>query len=424
MNKWAEDILSKKVDLIHGHQFRDNDFVKDGFPIVKIGQLSQNGELDLSNCSFVSRNEFEIFKEYCIYKGDILMALTGATLGKTVRVKKNYGTIFQNYRVGKFQPIDTSINKDFLYYLLTSENIQREMLLKINSAAQGNIGKADFEKIKIKYPEYNFQEKIGKILTTTDGVIEKTQAAIAKYKAIKQGMLQDLFTRGIDITTNKLRPLFEVAPHLYKESKLGMIPREWEVLPIASVSENLDGTRIPVKQEDRDKQQEIYPYYGASGIIDYVEDYIFDEPLILLGEDGENVISRNLPLAFKVEGKIWVNNHAHVLRPIKSITTIDYLSEVLESINYSTVVSGTAQPKITQGSLSTILLPIPNIDEQIVMSERIVSINNKLQTEQTYLQKMQSLKKGLMEDLLSGKRLVNVDESETQENKEYGRIHS
>ena len=93
-------------------------------------------------------------------------------------------------------------------------------------------------------------------------------------------------------------------------------PADWEAKPVDQVVEFLDGKRIPLKQEDRDLMEGNIPYYGASGIIDYVNDYIFDDELILLGEDGENVVSRNLPLAFKIKGKSWVNNHAHVLRVI------------------------------------------------------------------------------------------------------------
>lgn len=89
----------------------------------------------------------------------------------------------------------------------------------------------------------------------------------------------------------------------------------WEEKKLGDISEFLDGKRKPIKESDRLKIKGIYPYYGASGIIDYVNDYIFDEDIILLGEDGENIVSRNLPLAFKVTGKCWVNNHAHVIKP-------------------------------------------------------------------------------------------------------------
>lgn len=99
----------------------------------------------------------------------------------------------------------------------------------------------------------------------------------------------------------------------YKRTEIGVIPYDWEVKELRELVEFLDGKRKPIKDSDRLKMQGQYPYYGASGIIDYVNNYLFDEDLILLGEDGENILSRNLPLAFKVSGKIWVNNHAHVL---------------------------------------------------------------------------------------------------------------
>lgn len=101
----------------------------------------------------------------------------------------------------------------------------------------------------------------------------------------------------------------------YKDSPLGLIPNDWEVKELGKVVDFIDGKRKPIKDSDRSKIHRIYPYYGASGIIDYINDFIFDEELILLGEDGANIINRSSPLAFRVSGKIWVNNHAHVLKP-------------------------------------------------------------------------------------------------------------
>src|SRR5690348_5308875 len=90
---------------------------------------------------------------------------------------------------------------------------------------------------------------------------------------------------------------------------------KWTKKKLSDVSVFLDGKRKPIKESERAKMRGSYPYYGASGIIDYVNDFIFDGEIILLGEDGENIVSRNLPLAFKVVGKCWVNNHAHVIQP-------------------------------------------------------------------------------------------------------------
>src|ERR1051325_2328368 len=142
-------------------------------------------------------------------------------------------------------------------------------------------------------------------------------------------------------------------PARYKQTEVGMIPSDWEVWKLGDVVEFLDGQRRPVKDSDRTKMRGDFPYYGASGIIDYINDFIFDEDLILLGEDVENILSRNCRLAFRISGKVWVNNHAHVLRP-KTGMDIGYLTEYLESLNYEQYNTGTAQPKLNKLVCSTI----------------------------------------------------------------------
>ena len=153
----------------------------------------------------------------------------------------------------------------------------------------------------------------------------------------------------------------------YKQTEFGFIPEEWRIEPLGDVVEFLDGRRRPVKDSDRSKMQGIVPYYGASGIVDYVNQHIFDESLILLGEDGENILSRNCRLAFQVSGKIWVNNHAHVLRP-KSNMDITYLTELLESLNYSQYNTGTAQPKLNKQVCSGIPIVCPPLPEQLAIA--------------------------------------------------------
>ncbi|OPL13215.1 MAG: hypothetical protein AVO38_13925 [delta proteobacterium ML8_D] len=397
MSEWKEYQLSELADVIMGQSPPSSAYNEENIGLPFLQGCAEFGD-DYPNARIYCTDPKKLAPA-----NSILISVR-APVGLTNKSDKEY-VIGR----GLAAIVPTKGDLEFLYYQLNQSKH------KLDRVSQGStflaINSNDLNYFLIDAPILkNTQRKIARILSTADAVIEKTQAAIAKYKAIKQGMLHDLFTCGIDPATNKLRPIYQDAPHLYKPSKLGWIPKEWEVLSVADVSENLDGKRIPVKQEDRDKQAKIYPYYGASGIIDYVDDYIFDEPLILLGEDGENVVSRNLPLAFKVEGKYWVNNHAHVLRPIKDISTIEFLCEALEFIDYSSIVSGSAQPKITQGHLSKILLRMPKIEEQEDIGSMIQSINQKLQTEQSYLHKMQQIKAGLMADLLSGKKEVTVEE--------------
>ena len=152
----------------------------------------------------------------------------------------------------------------------------------------------------------------------------------------------------------------------YKESGMGWIgeiPKDWTISKVKHEFESLDNLRIPLNSETRGSMKlKVYDYYGASGIIDKVEDYIFDESLILIGEDGANLYLRSTPLSFKATGKYWVNNHAHVLRPKHG--NIDYLVNMLESLDYTHYITGAAQPKLTSEHLMNITIIIPPLPEQ------------------------------------------------------------
>ena len=142
------------------------------------------------------------------------------------------------------------------------------------------------------------------------------------------------------------------------------VPESWEWTTIEDVTVNRDSERIPLSLAVRKKQQnKIYDYYGAAGVIDKVENYLFDERLLLVGEDGANLLSRSKDNAFFAEGKYWVNNHAHVLDcPEKSV--LDYVAFVINSMSLENYITGSAQPKLTQDNLNKILIPLPPEKEQ------------------------------------------------------------
>jgi type I restriction enzyme S subunit len=141
----------------------------------------------------------------------------------------------------------------------------------------------------------------------------------------------------------------------------------WEIKTLNQISENLDSKRIPITKNIRSGGN--IPYYGASGIVDYVEDYIFDEDLLLISEDGANLLARTYPIAFSITGKTWVNNHAHVIK-FRNKTTQKFAELYLNSIKLDDFVSGMAQPKLNQSMLNKIQFPLPPPPEQ----QRIVAI--------------------------------------------------
>lgn len=169
-------------------------------------------------------------------------------------------------------------------------------------------------------------------------------------------------------------------PH-YKPSGvewLGDVPRHWEVKRLKNVFINLDRRRIPISGEDRANLEKIYPYYGASGIIDYVDSYLFDEDLILVAEDGANLLSRSSPLAFLACGKYWVNNHAHILKPKEG--PLSFWEAILQTYDFTPLVTGAAQPKLTSENLNSIFVSLPPLTEQHAIAEYLDRETGRIDT--------------------------------------------
>ena len=141
------------------------------------------------------------------------------------------------------------------------------------------------------------------------------------------------------------------------------LPEGWAWARLETALVNRDSERIPVSVADRERLAKIYDYYGASGAIDKVDRYLFDKPLLLIGEDGANLLMRSKPIAFLARGKYWVNNHAHVLDGI-SERYLEYVALFINSISLAPYVTGTAQPKMNQAKMGSIVIPIPPESEQ------------------------------------------------------------
>lgn len=327
-----------------------------------------------------------------IPEGSILMA-SRATIGfcaiNNVQVVTNQG--FANY-ICK----DNICNLYLLYFIISIRQ-------RLNALASGStfkeISRKSLRKLKIPLPPLSEQKKIASILSTVDGAIQKTDIIIAETEELKKGLMKRLLTRGIGHTR-------------FKKTEIGEIPREWDITKLGKICNFLDHLRVPLKQEERTKIKGNYPYYGAQGIIDWINDFIFDGDYILLAEDGANLRSRQLSIAYKVSGRFWVNNHAHVLE-IKDKNKVDdsFLTFHLNYINILFYVVGSAQPKLNQKEAQNISLPLPEIYEQKKISNLLSTVDKKIEIEEKKKEKLKQLKKGLMQVLLTGKVRVKVGEN-------------
>ena len=178
---------------------------------------------------------------------------------------------------------------------------------------------------------------------------------------------------------------------------------EWEECKLEDCVDFLDGLRKPIKSEERKCEKGLYPYYGASGIIDYIDEYIFDGDYILLSEDGANILDRNYRVAFLAKGKIWVNNHAHVLLPHTNID-IDFLSEALERLNYAVYNTGTTMPKLNQEICRKIGLHIPSTKEQNKIGALLSLLNERIATQNKIIEKYESLIQAICDTLIEAEQ--------------------
>lgn len=259
----------------------------------------------------------------------------------------------------------------------------------------------DFFQIETVLPSLEEQEAIATYLNTKTAQIDRKIDLLAqkaqRYEELKRSLINETVTRGLD----------ESVP--MKDSgmdEIGKVPEHWVIRRVKDEFINLDYKRVPISGEIRGNMKNpVYDYYGASGVIDKVEQYIFDEPLILIGEDGANLLMRGSPLAFIARGKYWVNNHAHILKPKKG--NLEFLCHLLESLDYTKFVSGAAQPKLTSSALNDVFLVIPPIPEQNsiadYLNQKTNQINTIIQSINTQVEKLKELRKTLINDVVTGK---------------------
>jgi type I restriction enzyme, S subunit len=419
MSEWREEVLDNLVvvDPEQLSPLTDEDFT---FFYIDISSVSE-GHIDYP----ISQIEYKGSPSRArkILKiNDVLMSTVRPNLksfAKFNRVSRfNFvaSTGFAILRAKK----ETDI--DYIYHSLFSEKVERQIQTLVVGSNYPAINSSDVRKLVFNVPDYHTQRRIARILSTADAIIKKTQAAIVKNKAIKQGMLHDLFTRGIDTQTGKLRPKYQDAPELYKESKLGWIPKEWEVERFEDIS--VDAI-LGITVRGTSSNEENIPLLKMGNLVwselilnhvEYVMSSAIETERYLLKHRDFLFNTRNTP---ELVGKtaIWrqefpiatFDNNLLRIRFIKEIASpfvCYFMSFGKGRNNIKLLVDGTTSvAAVYWKNLKEYKIPFPDINEQEEIIKRLESIDNKIQTERNYLHKLQQIKSGLMADLLSGKKM-------------------
>src|SRR5680860_355109 len=296
----------------------------------------------------------------------------------------------------------------YLYHYVMSAHVAAEARRAEVGSNYPAVNEYDVQRFAIELPPIDEQRRIADILDTLDDTIRKTEEIIAKLQQAKQGLLHDLLTRGIDENGELRDP--ERHPEQFKETVLGRVPSDWSVKRLTEIAEILDHLRIPINAEERERRTGNVPYYGANGQQGWIDRPLFCEPLVLLAEDGGSFDEyATRPIAYRIDGPSWVNNHAHVLKAQSGVNRSFFFFS-LEHRDIRRYISGGTRTKLTQSELRSIEVAVPNLPEQNLLAAIMEEHESVIQHEKRALLTVRLLKQGLMDDLLTGK--VRVPEAE------------
>ena len=293
---------------------------------------------------------------------------------------------------------------NYLYYYLHTFDIAKGFYGMGSGVRQG-LNWDGLKYIKILLPPQHEQDRISVFLNQKtleiDSILSKTISSIEEYKKFKQAVITQAVTKGVR------------GEREMKDSGvewIGEINHRFSLIKLKYICSILDQYRKPISADKRSQSGSVlYDYYGASGAIDKIDDYTIDDHVMLIGEDGANLRMRNLPLMYEVNGKAWINNHAHILKPTERVDFY-YLLYALEELDINPYITGSAQPKLSQEKLQNIWVPLPDLEEQQEIATYIRSkcaeIDKLIAKKEQLVKELESYKKSLIYEVVTGKREV------------------
>ena len=386
-----------------GSDFNDEDNPSNK-PFVPFTNIFNNTYISRDHFQYVNVEEDE--NQNRVLKNDLFFLMSSESyedLGKCSILLEDIEELYLNSFCKGFRIKDSKVYPLFLNYQLLG-SLHKEMIsVEGNGFTRINLRQDRLLDIPVFIPPLSEQQQIVSFLDTKtsliDSLIEKTQQKIELLKEKRTSLINEVVTKG-------LNPNVEM-----KDSGvewIGKIPSHWVLSKVMYVLEFHNNVRIPLSSEDRGKRQGQYRYYGSTGIIDYIDDYLFDGEYILIGEDGSNLRLRTYRLSNVVFGKFWVNNHSHILRSKDGNN--HYYSHLLELTDFSNYITGSTQPKLTMDNLKIVPMVSPPLSEQkqIVeyLDEQTGLIDKTISIEKKRTELLKEYRQSLISEVVTGKRKV------------------
>lgn len=372
--------MEDALDAIIDYRGRTPEKSQIGIPTLSAKSV-KNGQIDYSECYYISPEEYKKFMTRGFpQKGDILLT-TEAPLGMVAKLDRTDVAVAQ--RLLTLRGKKGILDNDFLMYYLQSPEGQGLLIAKETGTTVTGIKQAEFRKIVIKVPNFQTQEKIAAILSALDEKIATNRAINDNLQQQARALYKDWF--------------LDFSPF----SSDGTLPEGWRIGTVGDIIQLHDSKRVPLSGTERSKMAKLYPYYGATSLMDYVDNYLFDGIYLLLGEDGTVVDNLGFPILQYVYGRFWVNNHAHIITG-KEGFSVEELYLFFGLTNIKSIVTGAVQQKVSQQNLKKVPAIIPSSTALSSFNELIQPIFSQIRNLRDENARLTSLRDVLLPKLMSG----------------------
>ncbi len=411
-NEWKEvklDSIGERFAMgPFGSNIKSDNFVENGVPIIRGGNLS-TGRFNDKDFVYLTEEKADELKGSNAFVDDIVFTHRG-TIGQVGIIPKNK---HQRYVISQSQ-MKMTCNREvsvplYIYYFFKSPIGQYKLLCNTSTTGVPAIARplTSLKSIVINLPTLSEQKAIATTLSCLDDMIELNNRTNQILEEIAQSIYKRWFV-DFEFPNEEGEPYKSSGGEMV-DSELGEIPKGWKIGKLDDIIEIHDSKRIPLSVRKREQMLKIYPYYGASSLMDYVDDYIFDGLYILLGEDGTVVDDNGYPILQYVWGKFWVNNHAHVLKGINGFNE-DSLYILLKNTNVQSIITGAVQLKINQANLKALRVIIPRKSPLEVFNQVLDPIFAEKRRLLDEIKKLESIRDTLLPKLMSGEIRVPVEE--------------
>ena len=408
-------IADGKLSIGDGYRAKNSELGSSGLPFARVGNI--DGGFNFDDADRFPEEDLGKVGDKISKPGDVVFTSKG-TVGRLALVREATPRFVYAPQICFWRTLDPALlDGRWLYYWMFGKEFGQQIF-----AVKGQTDMADYvslgdqRRMEVRLPPIDEQHAIAGVLGALDDKIEQNRQTAGKLERLARAIFRAWFVDfepvkakvvGADSFPSMPQHVFDSLPTRFVDSEIGPVPEGWRSGSLGDVIDIHDSRRVPLSRREREQRRGSFRYYGATGVIDYVNDFLFDGLFVLVGEDGTVVNDQDGPVVQYVWGRFWVNNHAHVLTGSNGISA-EYLRELLDHVNIRPFVTGAVQPKLNQRNLKSVPILVPPPEMAAAFDDIIAPFFAWLRQADDQSRELESIRDLLLPQLLSGQARVEV----------------